>query len=86
MPDTSHFKALPPPAGRVYNSTTLKLRAARTAGLITQAEYQQYRDWYIGLTMLNGQTDNLITHRLWARLWLPLGIERGERREEKIKP
>jgi len=54
---------------------------------ITQAEFDQYMDWYLGLNMLSppgpGQcSDNLITRRLWAGLWLPLGIER---REEETK-
>lgn len=82
MPHTSQPWPLQPPAGSVHGNTTLKLTRARTAGNITQAEYRQYRDWYIGLIMLNsqtppevGQTDNFITRRLWAGLWIPLGIE-----------
>lgn len=34
------------------------LRSARTTGLITQAEYEQYRDFYLGLEMLNRQSDH----------------------------
>lgn len=53
-------------------------RPVRFAGYITQAEYRQYRDFYLGLKMLNGQTDSPSTRRLWAGLWLPLGIERAD--------
>lgn len=75
MPDTSYYPRTAPPTGSVRSSTTLKLRAARIAGHITQAEFQQYRDWYIGLIMINYRTDNLITRRLWAGVRLPLGIK-----------
>ena len=74
MPDTSQTRPLQPPAGRLHSNTTLRLIHARTTSHITQAEFQQYRDWYIGLIMLNHRTDNLITRRLWAGVRLPLGF------------
>ena len=47
---------------------------------ITQAEATQYTDWYIGLGILNeGPPYPHSLRRLWAKLWIPLGIERGKR-------
>lgn len=83
MPDTSQTRPIQPPAGGLHNSTTLELRAARIAGSITQAEYRQYRDWYIGLVLLSSHSHNFCTRRLWTGLWLPLGIERREERREE---
>jgi len=74
MPDAGYYRQEGTPAGNVPGRTT-ELARARTTGCITQAEYRQYRDWYLGLILLNSQTDNLIARRLWAEVRLPLGIE-----------
>lgn len=65
-----------PPKTHLPDHATQNFRPARFAGYITQAEYRQYRDFYLGLKMLNGQADSLSARLLWAGLWLPLGIER----------
>ena len=73
-----------PTAGSGHQTIQLqRLAQARATRHVTQEEYHQHRDWYLGLTMLNGKTDNFITRRLWAGLWLPLGIEPHK---EKILP
>ena len=51
---------------------------ARVGGSITPEEYRQYRDFHLGLVFLDGQNSNFITRRLWAGLWLPLGLEKGK--------
>jgi len=51
-----------------------RLAQARDTGHITREEYEQYTDYHTGLNLLDSQTDNLITHRLWAWLKLPLGF------------
>ena len=64
--------------GKMLNSAARRkiLFRARAGGSISPAEYQQYRDFYLGLAFLDGRNDNFITRRLWARLWLPLGLEK----------
>ena len=70
---------------RIGHGTMLDLAAqretlfrARAGGSISLEEYRQYRDFHLGLVFLDGQNSNFITRRLWAGLWLPLGLEKGE--------
>ena len=51
---------------------------ARADGNISPEEYRQHRDFYLGLAFLDGRNSNFITRRLWAGLWLPLGLEKGK--------
>lgn len=43
-------------------------------GHITQEERREYRDYHLGLSYLNWNTNNLITKILWANIRLPLGL------------
>ena len=56
-----------------YITRSRQLAQARVAGYITQAEYREYRDFYLGLSMLDARTDNSIPRRLWTDLELPVG-------------
>lgn len=67
-----------PEAKKPPGRTAQFYRLVRVAGHITLAEFRQYRDFYLGLKMLNGQTDSPGARLLWAGLWLPLGIEEAD--------
>ena len=72
-PEQSRIERMPSPATRCK-----ALRQARTAKSISPEEYRQHRDFYLGLVFLDGRASNFITCRLWAGLWLPLGLEKGK--------
>lgn len=71
----SHLKRLP--LKKILDLVTRRetLFRARAGGSISPEEYRQHRDFYLGLVFLDGQNSNFITRRLWAGLWLPLGLE-----------
>lgn len=71
----SHFKRFP--LKKMLNLVAQRetLFRAQVGGSISPEEYRQYRDFYLGLAFLDGQNSNFITRRLWAGLWLPLGLE-----------
>ncbi len=51
-------------------------------GHVTRAELDQHIDFYHGLENLT-PGHSPITQRLWAGLWLPLGIERTEEKKKE---
>ena len=71
----SHLKRFP--LKKILDLATQRkaLFRAQVGGSITPEEYRQYRDFHLGLVFLDGRNSNFITRRLWAGLWLPLGLE-----------
>ena len=74
----SHPKCFP--VEKILNLVTRRktLFRAQAGGSISPEEYRQHRDFYLGLVFLDGRANNFITRRLWAGLWLPLGLEKGK--------